>query len=290
MTTSLHLRTVGASAADGPRTLKLISVLSPLSNESVAALEDLGPIPEDAPTVVRLFGRGNSQVMTWLGANGRVVSDAAILGFADGILYERVPNTLPPRAIAVTPAAFVSAFATAKPYCDTSSAAIILGACDETRVVAAGLSRLGFKRILISDPDDAKTEKISQLIRKRLFGVTVQAISRSTLTQVPNTCSIAINLVGESEDIFLEDVSYLNFLRNSGSGKEKSGIWIDWTGATSAKGHADEISNAGAQILSADLIRAWRDVLLLEGVPGLIAATGRRPEEIVSDLLKTDPS
>lgn len=283
MSMKVHLRSVDASVSDEAQSAKLATVLAPLSNKFVASLEELGEVPGDAPTVVRLFGRSNTQVMTWFGSNGRVASDAAVLGFCDGIIYERGATSAPARAISVTPAAFVSAFAAAKPHCDTSAAAIILGACDEARVIAAGLSRLGFKRLLITDPDDKKTDHLVQVIRRRLFGIDVRAVSRATLTQVPNECSIAVNLVGESEDLFLEDVSYLNFL-------QKRGIWIDWTGATIAKGHSDEISSAGAQIILPDLIRAWRDVMLLEAVPGLLAATGRRPEDIAIELLKTDPS
>ncbi len=280
MSLPVHIRTVGEDKADQARTGRLRTVCQPLSFESLASLEELREFSLDAPTLVRLFGRATTQVLTWLGSKGRVASDAAVLGCADGIVVELLgPSNLiqPPRGIGVLATSFVSAFASLKPDCDTSSAAIILGASEESRSMAAALSRLGFKRLLIVDPDDKKADYMVQILRRRLFGFDIQAVPRATLTQVPNECSIAINLIDDSEDLFLEDVSYLNFL-------QKRGIWIDWTNAATARGHAEEIANAGAQILSSDLIRSWRDVLLLDAVPGLLAQAGRRPESLVEQL------
>ena len=262
----IHIVTVDPDVDERRRTGILMDILKPASSRIVDSLDEIGAVSAlatDESTLVRLSGRAQTQVLAWLGSKGRVGTEAAILGFADGILVEPAQ---PPRATGVLASAFFSAIASSKQVYDASAASLIIGACDETRAMAASLARLGFKRLLIVDIDDKKTEQMVQILRKRLFGIDIQAISRASLTQVPNESSMAINLVSEKEEALLEDVSYLNFLK-------KSGVWIDWTGGVATLGYGDDITNAGAQVFSADLIRAWREIYLL-------SLTGPKPEEL----------
>lgn len=217
-------------------------------------LDDLPPLADGDRRLLRLFGRSCTHAMTWLGAKGRVPTPVAVIGYADGVIQS---SGQPMRAIGVFPKAMVTAFALSKWTFDTSGAGLLVGACDKTRIVAAGLALLGLKKISIVDPDDTKSDALVQLLRRRLFGVDIVVLSRALLTQVPAEDSIAVNLVESSEAALLEDVSYLNFLRDGG-------VWIDWTRATSVLGLADEITNAGARVLPPEPIQMWSDALLVE--------------------------
>lgn len=271
-----HIITVEANEAESARTSKLVELLKPLSARTFESLEALGSlanegtIAADAVTLIRLAGRAHTDVMAWLGARGRVSTEAAILGFADAIIAE--PGQ-PPRATGVLAQAFISAIASSKQTYDMDGSGMIVGVTDETRAMAASLSRMGLKRIRIVDSDDRKTEQMVQLLRKRLFGVDIQAISRTSLTQVPSEASVAVNLVPSEDQVLLEDVSYLNFLK-------KGGVWIDWTDGITKLGYGDEVANAGAHIFNADLIRAWREALLLSVMPKVDEWTGQKPETL----------
>ena len=271
--------TVGASEAELKRTQSLISVVQPKSHQEISSLEQLAPILDarstEHPTLIRLFEDSHSKVLSWLGAGGRVSSEVAILGYADAIYCE--PSE-PPRVVGVFADAFVAALSSMKIACDTLSAALLIGACDETRAAAVGLARLGYKRIQVVDSDDEKTAKLIQILQRRVFGVKFEAVSRASLTQLPNESSLAFNLMGESERALLEDASYLNFL-------QKAGIWIDWTGATRALGYDEEIVDGGARVVEAARIRAWREVFLLSLLGSEGASPGQKPEQIADRLM-----
>ncbi len=272
----VHIITIGADARELARTEILVREIQPLSSRICATLDELNGVEyaKDAYTILRLSGRANSHALTWLGSKGRVATEVAILGHADAILIE--PGQ-PARAFGVLPQAFVSAIAGRKLSYDLSGAAFILGAVEETKVIAASLSRLGFKRLMIVDTEDRKTEQLCQYLRRRLFGIEIEAVARRTLTQVPSEAAIAISLVDTNDTGMLEDISYLNFLR-------KGGVWIDWIGSTVELSMTQEIKDAGAFIFDPSGIRAWREAHLLNSVPELLAKTGQKPEYIASRL------
>lgn len=278
--------TVGASEAELKRTQALVSVVQPKSHREVSSLEELGPLmsgrSSEHPTLIRLFEDSHSKVLSWIGSGGRVSSEVAILGYGDAIYCE--PSE-PPRVVGVFADAFVAALSSMKIACDTLSAALLIGACDETRAAAVGLARLGYKRIQIVDSDDQKTAKLIQILERRVFGVKFEAVSRASLTQLPNESSLAFNLMSEKEEALLEDASYLNFLQNSG-------IWIDWTGAARALGYDEEIVDGGARVVEASRIRAWREILLLSlnGGGSASAVPRQKPEQIVDRLLAASTS
>lgn len=283
----VHLITVGADERELKRTAVMAEMLKPYSSQTFSSLEELGDIhsdkiPKDGPVLIRLAGAANTKVLTWLGPGGRVATDAAILGYADAIILEAGPGReglarQPARAISVLPTAFVSAIASRKISFDTTGAGIIIGACDHARAMAASLSRLGFKRLMLVDSDDSKADQMANLLRKRLFGIEIQVVRRSSLTQAPSEASMAINLVEISQAALLEDVSYLNFLK-------KNGVWMDWTDAAVALGYSDEITNAGAQMFSSDVVRAWREACLLGAISFDSSLTGQKPQ-LKADIL-----
>ncbi len=237
-----------------------------------AKLSDLNT--QDHPlALVRLFGDAGREALTWLGSSGRASSEAAVIGYADGLILN--PSE-PSRAVSVMPQAMLSAFAKEKVKYDINGAGLIVGVGDLTRSIAAALARLGLKRIMLVDSDDSAAEKMATALGRRLIGTQFEPLSRSRLTQIPSEASIAVNLTYAFDDSILEesileDVSYLNFLR-------QGGVWIDWTAATVERGFADEIANAGATVFEPDLVRRWRDAYLLALV------TGRKAEDCLVDL------
>lgn len=232
---------------------------------------DIGEI--SAPSLVRLFSDSGKDALAWLGSQGRAASDAAVIGYADAILAQ---GNEPPRAISVMPQAFQMSLASENVRFELDGAGLIVGAVSFTRTVAASLARLGLKRILIVDPDDQATEKLVASLSRRLVGIQIEALSRARLTQIPTEASIAVNLVEAFDDSILEesileDVSYMNFLR-------PTGVWIDWTDATTARGFAEEIANSGVTVMNSLAIRRRRDALLISKM------TGRKAEEIYASL------
>lgn len=274
----LHIITVGADKVELALTEKMLEVVKPLSAKTFAALDELKPeeFGTDAYTLIRLFGAANTQALTWLGAKGRVATEAAIIGAVDAIIAE--PGQ-PLRAVSVLPHAFVSAIASSKITFDTSSAAFIVGANAETKPIAASLARMGFKRLLVVDTDDRKTEMLVQYLQRRLLGIKISGIPRRTLTQVPNESTMAVNLVRSTEMSILEDMSYLNFLK-------KNGVFIDWTGATFELGFDAEIRDAGATIFDSNGIRAWREAWMFAAIPGLLESTRLKPDVLALTILE----
>ncbi|MDX9730389.1 MAG: hypothetical protein RBT63_01340 [Bdellovibrionales bacterium] len=220
------------------------------------------------PMLVRLFGRSNTQVLSWLSAQAKVASEVAVLGYGDGIIIEEGAG---PRVVGVFPEAFVAAFAHHKLTYDLSGAGIIIGVNEETRVIAASLSRLGLKRLFVVDADDRKTEQMVQILRRRLFGIDIQTVARVALTQVPTEASVAVCLADPKEEALIEDISYLNFLK-------ERGLWIDWSGAGEETRLQDEVMSAGSETFSANVIRAWRDAWLVATM------TGQKPNELAERL------
>jgi hypothetical protein len=251
----------------------IVKLLS-LENSAIKEhLKELDPKDLKSPCAVRLFREAGKEALMWIGSHGRASSEAAVIGYADAILLE---GDEPPRAISIFPQAMQICLASEKIRYETDGAGLIVGAVDFARPVAAGLARLGLKRLLVVDPDDHATEKLVATLSRRLVGIQIEALSRSRLTQIPTEASIAVNLVEAFDDSILEesileDVSYMNFLK-------PEGVWIDWTGATVERGFSDEIANAGVMAVNSLLIRRQRDALLISKL------TGRKAEDVYRSL------
>lgn len=253
--------------ADDPQATVVQSTLgSRVELSRVATLEEISIAPlieANEPSMIRFFGRAQSQALTWLGPTTRVPTEVAIMSVADGVMFGA--HREPPRAFVCMPDVFCERLVLEKVVLDRSGSGIVILASSaehEDRAVAievaSAFSRLGLKRILIVDIDDARAQSLATMLKRRLLGVEIEAVSRSLLTQLPSEASIAVSLVGRDHRDLLEDVSYLNFLK-------QNGIWIDWLEATRDLGLAEEIKDAGATVLSSAAFKsALEEKCLLE--------------------------
>ena len=197
-------------------------------------------------TVVRLYGRARSQVLVWLGPAARIPAEVAILGLADMVLIDEQGGA--PKAVGCFGDAMVASLAGQHASIDRSGSGLVVGATDDARSFISGLSRIGLRRILIVDSDDAKAESLAVAMRRRELSVEIEPLSRSYLTQLASEAAIAVNFADVDERDLIEDVSYLNFLLPGGA-------WLDWTGATRDIGLAEEIQNAGAVVLDVEHLK-----------------------------------
>ena len=128
---------------------------------------------------------------------------------------------------------------------DLGSSVFILGATMEARAAVAALSRIGFSKMLVSDPDDTKTSAFVEDLKRSYFGIQFQAVSRNMITQLPGICSVAVNTLSQLDDQgTLGDLAYFNFLRSGG-------YWLDLTLSPPNANLKTEAISVGAAILSA---------------------------------------
>lgn len=104
---------------------------------------------------------------------------------------------------------------------DLRGSVFIFGATSEARAVIAALSKIGFNKMIISDPDEAVCTAFVEDLRKSYFGTQFQSVPRQFVTQLPGICSVAVNTVSESDaGNSSSDLAYFNFLKAGGS-------WLD---------------------------------------------------------------
>ena len=112
-------------------------------------------------------------------------------------------------------------FADDKSSIDLSGSVFILGATSKARAVVAALSRIGFGRMIISDPDEKKCQAFVEELRKSYFGIQFQATPRTLVTQLPGVCSVAVNTLVDGDDASgVAELAYFNFLK-------VGGVWLD---------------------------------------------------------------
>jgi shikimate 5-dehydrogenase len=105
---------------------------------------------------------------------------------------------------------------------DLSAAVFILGATPDARAAASALSKVGFSRFTISDPDEARGQSLVGELESSYFKVQFQFIPKYLITQLPKTHSIAVNTLVKGRDQgTLADLIYFNFL-------EIGGVWLDF--------------------------------------------------------------
>lgn len=282
----IQMLSIGGGPVDKDRTAALEKVLKPMASKEVKTIEEASSLLNDdfealgfsrsVPVYIRLLGTAQTEALRWLGPVGRVATEAAVLGVVEAILCEAGEA---PRAITALPTAFVAAFAVRKVHFDAKGSAILIGVTDEIRLMAAGLTRLGFKKLIVVDSDDKKSNETVLLMKRRLLNIEIVALSHTLLTQAPNDSSIAINLASTDESALIEDASYLNFLK-------KDGVWIDWNSAADELGHSEEIRSSAAQVVASELVRAWREVGMLMAFPDVWNPTGQKAESLALEIEK----
>ena len=146
---------------------------------------------------------------------------------------------------------------------DFSGGVFVLGATPEARWMIASLARLGFSRVSISDPDEAKCQLMVDEMRRSTFGVQFQNVPRQLLTQLPGVHPIAINTLAKGLDGgALEELFYFNFLKPGGA-------WIDLALLPYNSALEAEAESVGAQVIQGHRIIALADVLWAKSVLGV---------------------
>ncbi|MEK7356429.1 MAG: hypothetical protein AAB250_08265 [Bdellovibrionota bacterium] len=104
---------------------------------------------------------------------------------------------------------------------DFSSGVFILGANPESRWAIASLSRIGYNKVSLCEPDESRGQAFIEDLRKTYFKLQVQYVPRHLLTQLPGVHAIGINtLIEGRDDGALAELFYFNFLKPGGA-------WLD---------------------------------------------------------------
>jgi hypothetical protein len=138
-------------------------------------------------------------------------------------------------------------------HIDISAAAIIFGTNSLARSVVAGLALSGMRQFLIADVDDAEAMKFVKDVSRLNFGLEVKAIPFLEVTQLPSSCSVAINCFSTIDREASTEIAFFNFLR-------AGGLWIDFGMNSNRVLFEDELRSIQSNILSAGLIWSRADV------------------------------
>lgn len=242
---------------------------------------DCGSLP-DGPTLIRLLGEAGREGLAAVAGRGATNIETAMIGYADGIIFtkqnEQSGDHSDAQVLSVIPAAVQAEIAQSKVEIDLHGVGLIIGAVSLARAMAAGIARLGLKKIIIVDPIDEAASALVDSVSRHLLGVQIEVLSRYHLTQLPSEASIAINLISAIDDSvleepFLEDIAYMNYMM-------PHGLWLDWTNAATQKGLSEEIMETGVVPLSSERIRTRCDAHLLAKV------TGHKAEQIFATVIE----
>ena len=141
---------------------------------------------------------------------------------------------------------------------DLGGSVFILGATPEARAVVASLSRIGFNKMILSDPSEAACLAFVEEMRRSYFGIQFQVVARDAVTQLPGVCSIAVNTLTQAEDAgAVTELAYFNFLK-------PGGFWLDLCIFPPNFALQTEASSVGAQVLSGIKAIAFTDRLWAE--------------------------
>lgn len=143
---------------------------------------------------------------------------------------------------------------------DLGGAVFILGAGSRARAVIAALSRVGFGRMFISDPDDSKSAALVEELKRSYFGIQFQATERNMVTQLPGICAIAVNTLEAGEDSAgATELAYFNFLKTGG-------LWLDLALFPLNRALQTEARSVGGELLNGYEVLARTDALWFEAV------------------------
>ena len=104
---------------------------------------------------------------------------------------------------------------------DLSGAVFVLGAGAQSRSAVAALTKIGFGRFSISDPDEALGRSFIEEARATFFSNQFQLVPRHLITQLPSVHSVAVNTMVRGRDQgAIAELFYFNFLK-------AGGLWLD---------------------------------------------------------------
>jgi shikimate 5-dehydrogenase len=138
---------------------------------------------------------------------------------------------------------------------DLAGSVLILGATSEAKASVAALSRIGFSKMIITDPHEELGLAFVEELRRSYFGIKFQMVARNAVTQLPGVCSIAVNTLTASEDAnSMAELAYFNFLK-------PGGFWLDLSIFPLNTALQSEASSVGASIISGARVLARTDFL-----------------------------
>jgi hypothetical protein len=141
---------------------------------------------------------------------------------------------------------------------DTHAKAYVTGADSQMRVALSVLVQLGYREINIVHDEAEMIESLIQDLNKFYFGVKLYSLKNRDLTLQPNNSSILINTVKlENHADLLQDLTYLNFIFNSG-------LVIETNTFPLAHSLIDEAKNVGLKILTGAELSGQIDWLFLK--------------------------
>lgn len=135
---------------------------------------------------------------------------------------------------------------------DVSGPVFVLGAGPDARAVIGAMTRIGFSKFALSDPDESRGRALATELKKRYFNLTLQFIPRHMITQLPSVHTAAVNTLStDDDDGTHSELFYFNFLK-------PGGLWLDLP----FEGFADldvEAGAIGALVESGPRLAAWID-------------------------------
>jgi shikimate 5-dehydrogenase len=141
---------------------------------------------------------------------------------------------------------------------DLGGSVLVIGATPDARATVAALSRIGFSKMIVSDPSEAACSSFVEELRRSYFGIQFQIVARKAVTQLPGVCSIAVNTLLQSEDSeALNELAYFNFLK-------PNGFWLDLAILPPNTNLETEALSVGASIISGARALAMTDKIWAE--------------------------
>lgn len=204
---------------------------------------------------IRLSGSASEDV---LALTPVLPSSTRILGCADALCREN--EAWNPRNYLIE--GLGRAFAKTSSL-DLTGGVFILGATPETRALVAALTRIGFNRFNIADPNEGTAQTLVEDLRKKYFGAQFAAVPRHLVTQLPGVHSIAVNTLVEGRDEgALGELFYFNFLK-------PGGLWLDLPLLPFNSSIDAEAHSVGAIVLSATEVFSIADFYWAKEVLGV---------------------
>ncbi|MES2963257.1 MAG: hypothetical protein V4760_05160 [Bdellovibrionota bacterium] len=143
---------------------------------------------------------------------------------------------------------------------DFSSGVFILGANPESRWLIASLSRIGYNKVSLCEPDESRGQSFVEELRKSYFKLQVQYVPRHLLTQLPGVHAIGVNTLSEGrDDGALAELFYFNFLKPGGS-------WLDLAVFPYNQGLEAEAKSVGANLIPGHRVYAIADCIWAESL------------------------
>lgn len=143
---------------------------------------------------------------------------------------------------------------------DFSSGVFVLGANPESRWLISSLARIGYNKVSLCEPDQARGEAFVEDLRKSYFKLQVQYVPRHLLTQLPGVHAVGVNTLAEGrDDGTLSELFYFNFLKPGGA-------WLDLALVPYNHSLEAEAKSVGATIIPGHRIYAMADCLWAESL------------------------